>query len=133
MGNFGEVTGSPDAGPEAPDAVSVRPVYRQPGTVRVRHRTLACASDGVRLMSRRFAVLPGFKSGEHRTVRCSAFGDPSNLQTSLSLGPVCTGRVRWQLAQRPVLCRLPLDSDTWLFPEHWTQGLSILCPLKSVW
>ena len=102
---------SQDAGPEASDVVSVHPVCRQPGTVRVRHRTLACASDGVRPVSGRFAVLPGFKSGEHRTVRCSASGDPSNLQTSLSLGPVCTGRVRWQLAQRPVLCRLPLEID----------------------
>ena len=83
-------------------------------------------------MSGRFAVLPGFKSGEHRTVRCSVSGDPSNLQTSLSLGPVCTGRVRWQLAQRPVLCRLPLDSDTRLTLEHRTLVLSVRCPFKSV-
>jgi len=46
-GKIGEVTGvflteehSPDAGLEAPDAVPVRPVSRQPGSVRVRHRTI---------------------------------------------------------------------------------------------
>ena len=46
-GKIGEVAGvflaeehSPDAGPEAPDAVPVRPVSRQPGSVRVRHRTI---------------------------------------------------------------------------------------------
>ena len=42
-GNFGEVVGvflSPDASTEAPDAVHVRPVCRQPSSVRVRHRTL---------------------------------------------------------------------------------------------
>ena len=71
-----------------------------------------------------FALLPGFKSSEHRTVRCSASGALRVLQTSLSLGPVCTGRVQWQFAQRPVLCWLPLDSDTWLTLEHWTQVLS---------
>ena len=31
---------SPDAGPEAPDAVFVRPVCRLPGSARVRHQTL---------------------------------------------------------------------------------------------
>jgi len=31
---------SPDAGPEAPDAVPVGPVCRQSDSVRVRHRTL---------------------------------------------------------------------------------------------
>ena len=46
VGNFGEVTGvflaeehSPDAGSEAPDAVSERPVCRLPGSATVRHRT----------------------------------------------------------------------------------------------
>jgi len=46
-GKFGEVVGvflaekhSPDASPEAPDVALVRPVCRQPGSVRVRHRTL---------------------------------------------------------------------------------------------
>jgi len=46
-GKIGELAGvflakkhSPDAGPEAPDAMPVRPVSRQPGSVRVRHRTI---------------------------------------------------------------------------------------------
>jgi len=83
------------------------------------------------------AMLSGFKTGEHRT--CSASGDLAHLQTSMCLGPVYTGRVRWHLAQRPVLCRLPLDSntsfsegDTWLTLEHRTQVLSVRCPFKSV-
>jgi len=45
-GKIGEVMGvflaeehSPDAGSEAPDAVSERPVCRLPGSARVRHRT----------------------------------------------------------------------------------------------
>jgi len=45
-GKIGEVAGvflakkhSPDAGPEAPDAVSVRLVCIQSGSARVRHRT----------------------------------------------------------------------------------------------
>jgi len=78
-----------------------------------------------------FANLPAFKTGEHRTVRCSASGDRARLQTSLCLRPVCTGRVWWQLAQRPVLCRLPLDSDTWLTLEHRTQVLSVCAPLRA--
>jgi len=46
-GKFGEAAGvffaekhSSDAGPEASDAVPVRPVYRLPGSARVRHQTL---------------------------------------------------------------------------------------------
>ena len=53
--NFGVVAGvflaeehSPDAGSEAPDAVSERPVCRLPDSVRVRHRTQLGASDGMR-------------------------------------------------------------------------------------
>jgi len=80
----------------------------------------------------RFAELSDFKSGEHRTVRCSASGDSVFLQTSVCLGPVYTRRVRWHLAQRPALCRLPLDSDMWLTLEHQTQVLSVRCPFKSV-
>ena len=38
---------SPDAGPEAPDAVPVGPVCRQSDSVRVRHRTQGGASGGV--------------------------------------------------------------------------------------
>ena len=45
-GKIGEVAGvflakehSPDAGSEAPDAVSERPVFRLPGLARVRHQT----------------------------------------------------------------------------------------------
>ena len=34
-----EKSRAPDAGPEAPDAVPVRPVCRLPGSARVRHRT----------------------------------------------------------------------------------------------
>ena len=44
------------------------------------------------------------------------------------MSPVCTGR-----AQRPVLCRLPLDFDTWLTLEHRTQVLSVRCLFNSVW
>jgi len=80
-GKFGEVTGVflaerhlPDAGPEAPDAVPVRPVCRLPSSARDRHRTQVGASGVLSLVSARFALLPGFKSGEHRTVRCSASG-----------------------------------------------------------
>jgi len=81
-GKFGVVAGvfltkkhSPDAGSEAPDAVSERPVCRLPGSARVRHRTLAGASDALSPVSARFANLSGCESGEHRTVRCSASGD----------------------------------------------------------
>ena len=44
-----------------------------------------------------FAFLPGYETGEHRTIRCSASGDPTRLQTSLCLSSVSTGRVLWQL------------------------------------
>jgi len=88
---------SPDAGPKAPDAVSVHSVCRLPGSARVRHRTQAGASGVLSLVLCIFALLPGFKSGEHRTVQSSASGDPTRLQTSLCLRPVCTGRVRCQL------------------------------------
>jgi len=40
-GKVGEVAGvflAPDTGPEAPEAVPVRPVCRLPGSARVRHR-----------------------------------------------------------------------------------------------
>jgi len=93
---------SPDVGPEAPDAVSVRPVCRLPSSARVRHRTQAGVSSVLSPVSARFALLPGSKSGEHRTVRCSASGDRASLQTSLSFSPMCIGRVRCQL--RSVRC-----------------------------
>ena len=74
-GKFGEVTEvffaeehSPDAGLEAPDAVSERPVCRLPGSARVRHRTQARASGGLSPVSARFAKLSGCESGEHRTL-----------------------------------------------------------------
>jgi len=96
-GKIGEVAGvilakkhSPNGDLEAPDVVPVRPVCRLPGSARVRHRTQVGASGVLSPVSARFAMLPGFKSGEHRTVRCSASSDPSNLQTSLCLRPVCT-------------------------------------------
>ena len=44
----------------------MRPVCRQPGSVRVRHRTLFGASGGVSPVTF-FAELSEFKSGEHRT------------------------------------------------------------------
>jgi len=101
---------------EAPDAEAVRPVCCG---ARVKHRTQGSSCLCVRcyltlagvfdwkyrtLRERpvvcvrcpeRFVELSVFKSGEHRTVRCLASGDPAHLQTSLSLGPVCTGHVRW--------------------------------------
>jgi len=64
------------------DVVSVRPVCRQPGTVRVRHQTPGTgrrldpvgASSVLCPVLCVFVVLSRFKSGEHRTVRCSASG-----------------------------------------------------------
>ena len=60
-GKFAEVAGlffaekhSPDAGPEAPDAVPVRLLYTMPGTARVRHRTQAEASGVLSPVSARF-------------------------------------------------------------------------------
>ena len=83
-GKFGEVTGvflaeehSLDAGSEAPDAVSERPVQTVPGPARVRHRTQACAS-----------------------------GDPASLRSSLRMGPVCTGRARSASGALQVTVRL---------------------------
>jgi len=92
---------SPDAGPEAPDAVSVRPVYRQClaqlGLGTGRRLDPIGASGVLNLVFCAFAMLSGYETGEHRTVRCSASGDPASLQTSLSLSLVSTGHVRWQL------------------------------------
>ena len=80
-GKFREVAGvfltekhSPDAGSEAPDAVSERPVCRLPGPARVRHRTIGTGRWSVRPVVRvrcevRFADLSGCESGEHRTLR----------------------------------------------------------------
>ena len=98
-GKIGEVAGvSPDAGPQAPDAVLVRPVCSLSGSARVRHRTPGTgrqvgASSVLSPVSSRFALLPRFKS----VVRCSVSGDLARLQTSLCLRPVCTGHVRCQL------------------------------------
>ena len=57
------------------DAESERPVQTLPGPARVRHRTTGTGRRPVRPVVRVrcevcFAVLPGFKSDEHRTVRC---------------------------------------------------------------
>jgi len=68
-----------DAGPEAPDAVLVRPVCRLPGSARVRHRTPGTGRRLERPVFARFANLSGYKSGEHWTVRCSASSDPASL------------------------------------------------------
>jgi len=82
---------SPDAGPEAPDAVPVRPVCRLPGSARVRHQTPGTRHRLERPVSTRFALRPGFKFNEHRTVRRSASGALHFLRTSMSLRPMCTG------------------------------------------
>ena len=81
-------------------------------TLAQRHRTLCLAQLGLGTGRRLepvgasgvlspvfcvFAMLSGYETGEHRTVWCSASGDPVSLQTSLSLSLVSTGRVRWQL------------------------------------
>jgi len=120
----------------APDAESEHPVQTVSGPARARHWTTGTERRPVRPVVRvrcdvRFAELSEFKSGEHRTQH-GVSGDPTDLQTSQCLRPVCTGRVRCQLAQRPVLCWLPLDFDTWLTLEHRTQVLSVRCHFKSV-
>ena len=78
-GKYGEVAGvflaeehSPDAGSEAPDAVSERPVCRLPGPARVRHRTLGTG---------RWLERPVVR------VRCAGV-----LRPSLGVSPVSTGR-----------------------------------------
>ena len=78
-GKIGEVAGvflaeehSPDAGSEAPDAVSERPVCRLPDSVRVRHRTIGTG---------RWLERPVV------SVRCAGV-----LRPSLRMGPVSTGR-----------------------------------------
>ena len=146
-GKIGEVVGvflaeehSPDAGSEAPDAVSERPVCRLPDSVRVRHRTIGTGRSLERpvVCVRCEEVLQtslrmsSVSTGHSGCVRWLASGDPASLWSSLRMSPVCTGRVRCQPAQRPVLCRLPLDSDTRLTLEHRTQVLSVRCPFKSV-
>ena len=79
VGKFVEVAGvflaeehSPDAGSEAPDAVSLRPVCRLPDSVRVRHRTIGTG---------RWLERPVV------SVRCAGV-----LRPSLRMGPVSTGR-----------------------------------------
>jgi len=107
-GKFGEIAGvflaeqhPPDAGLEAPDAVSVCPVCRQClaqlGLGTRRRLDPVGASGVLSPVFCIFAILSGYETGEHRTVRCSASGDPASLQTSLSFSPVSTRRVRWQL------------------------------------
>ena len=74
-GKFGEVAEvflaeehSQDAGSEAPDAVSERPVCRLPDSVRVRHRTIGTGRSLERPVYGRFATLSAHGSGEHRTL-----------------------------------------------------------------
>jgi len=73
----------------APDAESERLVQTLPGPARVRHRTTGTGRRPVRPVVRvrcevRFALLPGFKSGEHRTVRCPArFANLSVFKTDV--------------------------------------------------
>jgi len=69
-------------------------------------------------------------------VRWLASGDPESLRSSLRMSPVCTGRVRCEPEERPVvLCRrtcaiavggngrVQTATDTWLTPEHRTLGV----------
>ena len=97
-GKVGEVAGvflaeehSLDVGSEAPDAVPVRPVSRQPDSVRVRHRTIGTG----RSLERPVVC-----------VRCEEV-----LQTSLRMSPVSTGRsgcVRWLASGDPASLRSSL-------------------------
>jgi len=93
---------SPDADTEAPDAVPVRPVSRQPDSVRVRHRTIGTGRslehpvvcvrcEEVSQTSLRMSPMSTGRSG---CVRWLASGDPASLRSSLRMSPVCTGRVR---------------------------------------
>jgi len=92
---------SPDAGSEAPDAVSERPVCRLPDSARVRHRTpgtgrkmeppvVSVRCEGVLQPSLRMSPVSTTRSG---CVRWLASGDRASLQSSLRMSPVCTGRV----------------------------------------
>ena len=74
---------SPDADSEAPDAVPVRPVSRQPDSVRVRHRTIGTGRSLERPVV---------------SVRCAGF-----LRPSLGVSPVSTGRSG---GSRPVTLRV---------------------------
>ena len=86
-------------------------VQAVPGSARVRHRTPGTgrgldpvgASGVLSPMFCVFALLSGYETGEHRTVRCSASNDPTSLHTSLSLSPLRIGRVRCVLTVSPVL------------------------------
>ena len=106
----------------APDAESERPVQTVPGPARVRHRTLGTGRRLERPVVRVrcevcFAMLPGFKSGEHRTVRCPArFADLPEFRTGVH-------------RTRPASVS---KGKTWLTLEHRTLVLSIWCPFKSV-
>ena len=90
-GKFREVTGvflveehSPDADSVAPDAVPVRPVSRQPDSVRVRHRTMGTGRSLERPVV---------------SVRCADV-----LRPSLRMGPVSTGRYRCLASGDPPVC-----------------------------
>ena len=79
-------------------------------------------------------------TGRSGCVRWLASGDRASLRSSLRTGPVCTGRVRCGLVERPVvLCqarargsrwhgRVQTASDTWLTPEHRTLEVERLVP-----
>ena len=81
------------------------------------------------------ATLSAYESGE-RCVRWLASGDPVSLRSSLRTGPVCTGHVRCDAVECPVVVcrhacaiavggngRVQTASDTWLTPEHRTLGV----------
>ena len=78
---------SPDAGLEAPDAEPVRPVYRLPGSARVKHRTQAPDAGC--------------------SIRCSESGVHAVLQTSLGMSPVSTRRSGAQRPVTPSICIPP--------------------------
>jgi len=94
--------------------------HRTPGTER---RLDPIGASGVlSLVLYAFAMLSGFKTGEHWTVWCSASGDPASLQTSLSLSPLRTGRVRCGFIVSLVL-RSQRDSRWWQWLDFkWSKS-----------
>ena len=111
------VLAAPDAGPERPVwCQSVAQVCRA-------HQTLA--PDAGRLLSVRpvwsdvSKCARGVSDWRAPDVE-GASGDPASLRSSLRTGPVCTGRVRCGLAERPVvLCQARVRSSRW---RQWSNS-----------
>jgi len=143
-GNFGEVAGVFLSRKHSPDALRGG-TRRCPlasgvlsGAAECTGRTrespvLSVRCEGVLLPSLRMSPVSTGRSG---CVRWLASGDRASLWSSLRTGPVCTGRVRYGLVERPVvLCRracavavggnsrLQTASDTWRLAEHRTLGV----------